>query len=542
MQSLDELPETLDGTYERILREINKPNREFARRLLLCVSAAHHPFRVEELAEFLAFDFGTSLIPNFREDWRPEDPVPAVLSTCSTLLTLLNINESPVIQFSHFSTREFLMSNRLAETYDTISRYHVSMTPAHNLIARACLGILLHLDENISRDSLEKYPLAGYAAQYWVEHARLSQTVEEGMKQLFDPRRPHLAIWVWIHEPNRRWRQSQRAKRPPRPRGTPLQYAALCGLHTVVTFLAIEHSQDVSSRGIDDDPTPLHLASQEGHVEVAGVLLELGADLEAQDKNGQTPLHQAWGHGHFNFARRLIKHGADLKVQDKNGRTPLHHASEHGHVTLARSLVEHGADPVAQDKNGRTPLHQASEHGHLDLARLLIEHGADPDIQEKDGRTPLHHVSGHGHFDFAGFLVEHGAAGDVQDKNGRTPLHQASEHGHLDFTRLLIEHGVDLNVQDKNGHTPLHHASEHDHLDFARLLMEHGANPDVQEKNGRTPLHHASGRGHLAFAQLLIERDAGQDVQDKNGRTPLHHASGNGHLDLARFLIEHVLT
>jgi len=62
--------------HERILREINDRNWEFARRLILCVAVASRP-RVEELAEFLAFEVRP--IPKFREDWRLEDPVGACL-------------------------------------------------------------------------------------------------------------------------------------------------------------------------------------------------------------------------------------------------------------------------------------------------------------------------------------------------------------------------------------------------------------------------------------------------------------------------------
>ena len=171
--ALDELPETLDATYERTLREIDNANREFARRLLLCVAVVSRPLRVEELAEFLAFDFGAGQIPKFREDWRLEDPEEAVLSTCSTLLSVVTLEDAQVIQFSHFSVKEFLTSSRFAEKYDTISqRYHISMTPAHTLVAQACLGVLLHLDANITGDILQKFPLASYAAEHWFEHAR----------------------------------------------------------------------------------------------------------------------------------------------------------------------------------------------------------------------------------------------------------------------------------------------------------------------------------------------------------------------------------
>jgi hypothetical protein len=91
----DELPDTLDGTYERTLQEINDTNWEFAQRLLRVVVVSR-PLRVEELAEFLAFDFKAGQIPKFREDWRLKDPL-EVRSTCSTLLSLANVEDSQVV-------------------------------------------------------------------------------------------------------------------------------------------------------------------------------------------------------------------------------------------------------------------------------------------------------------------------------------------------------------------------------------------------------------------------------------------------------------
>src|SRR5580658_8672108 len=171
-QALAELPETLDETYERSLRGINIANWEFAHRMFQFVAVASRPLHVEELADLLAFDFKAGSIPKFHIDWRLEDPVDAVLSTCSTLLAIVNDEGfddegSLVVQFSHFSVKEFLTSTRLAEATDIISRrYHVSLTPAHTLVAQACLGILLHLDNHITSDSLGGFPLAEYAAKH----------------------------------------------------------------------------------------------------------------------------------------------------------------------------------------------------------------------------------------------------------------------------------------------------------------------------------------------------------------------------------------
>jgi hypothetical protein len=204
-RAIAELPKTLDDTYERTLLEISEANWEFAHRLLQCVAVACRPLGVEELAEFLAFDFKTGPIPEFHESFRLADPIHGVLSTCPSLLSVVNVDGSEVIQFSHFSVKEYLMSARLAEGSDTLSRrYHVPLTGAHTIAAQACLGILLHLDENINSEGLKKFPLAKYAAEHWVDHVQLedvSQRVEDGLKRLFDPRKPHLAIWLQIHDP-----------------------------------------------------------------------------------------------------------------------------------------------------------------------------------------------------------------------------------------------------------------------------------------------------------------------------------------------------
>ena len=92
------------------MREIKNAHWEFTHHLLQCVTMAPRPLRVEELAEVLAFDFKAGPIPRFHGGWRLEDPVDAVLSTCSSLLAIVNVEDFPVIQFSHFPVRECLTS------------------------------------------------------------------------------------------------------------------------------------------------------------------------------------------------------------------------------------------------------------------------------------------------------------------------------------------------------------------------------------------------------------------------------------------------
>jgi hypothetical protein len=122
------LPDTLDETYERTLREINKAEWEIAHRLFQFVSVASRPLLVKELADLLAFDFETGPTPKFHEDWRLEDPIDAVLSTCSSLLaivgyTVLSLFGQGVLDFGPPCwTRDIIPHH-----------YHVSRTPAHTL-------------------------------------------------------------------------------------------------------------------------------------------------------------------------------------------------------------------------------------------------------------------------------------------------------------------------------------------------------------------------------------------------------------------------
>jgi ankyrin repeat protein len=540
--ALSELPETLDETYERTLREINKADWELAHRLFQCVAVASRPLQVEELAEFLAFDFTAGPVAKFQEGWRLEDPVDEVLSTCSTLLALVNVDGSAIIQFSHFSVKEFLTSTRLAKADDeNLRRYTIFMTPAHTLITQASLGMLLHLDETITKEDLTKYPLAEYAGRHWFEHARfenVAQEVEEGLKVLFDPDKPHLSIWVWICDPRTPSMDSDRAERPSAPGGTPLHYAAVCGLQNIAKFLAIEHPGDLNSGGFNNESTPLHVASTYGHVEVARVLTEQGVDMAARNDEGYSPLHVASKNGHVDVARFLVEHGADMLARDNSENTPLHVASLPGHVEVARLLVEHGADVSARDNGDVTPLHVASTNGHAEIVSLLVDHGASLTHLENFEKTALHEASIFGHVNVARFLIDHGADTNASAKDGRTPLHFASSYGYMDIARILLEHGANASAQADDGKSPLHVAASYGNVEISRFLVEHGADVTARTSSGRTPLHFASSCGSVQVARFLIERGADPIPRDKDGRTPWDEAATGGHAEFARFLVE----
>jgi hypothetical protein len=455
---LEELPETLDETYERILRDINKANRAHTHRLLQCLTVAVRPLRVAELAEVLAVDFGTAShggTSKLNPAWRWEDQQHAVLSTCSSLISVVDEDDSQVVQFSHFSVKEFLTSSRLADSSVDVSRFHILFETAHTILAKACLGVLLRLDEHVDDDNVENnFPLARYAAEHWVDHAqfeKVSSHIREEMEYLFDPDKPYFAAWLHVHnidtEPPELSALHFFAVTDESGTATPLYYAALCGFHELAEDLIVKHPQQVNANG-GRCVSPLGAALGRDHLDIVQLLYEHGAIVDVQGKCKRTPLITAPDGGHCEIVEWLLNRGADPNLREDEGfLTPLHVAAGRGQVEISRMLLQHKVDQNALDKHGQTPLHLASQQGHIDVARLLLEHGVDVNAQDNNRSTALHLASEESKLEVARLLLEYVADVEVEDNSGRTPLGVASGELCDEITKLLSEH---LRLKSRN--------------------------------------------------------------------------------------------
>jgi hypothetical protein len=429
------------------LKNINRATRAYAHRLLQCLTVAIRPLRLEELAEVLAFDFDESPggIPKLNADWRREDQERAVLSTCSSLITVVSDGESRIVQFSHFSVKEFLTSDRLAAAVGDISFYHILLEPAHTILAQACLSVLLRLDDCTRETSVQRFPLAEYAARHWVEHAlheNVSLRIKEGMESLFDLHKPHFWRWIQIHDmDDSPWGLADGETLPERLEAAPVYYAALCGFPDVVEKLVDEHPEHINARG-GPCGTVLHAASRWNHLTIVQSLLKHGADVNALGQWKRTPLHIALVWGHLEVGRWLLEHGADVNAKQDDLWTPLHLAARNGYFELVRMFLMHHADINAQNDIGHTPLHGASTTGKVNTVRLLLDHGADLKARGKDQSTPLHRASYWGELEVARLLLERGVDVDAEDDKGRTAYQIALKEGHDEIAQLLSVHGV----------------------------------------------------------------------------------------------------
>ena len=407
----------MDETYERVLKEIKKPNRDHARRLLQCLVVAIRPLRVEELAEVLAVDFEDgSEIPKLKPNWRWDDQEQALLTSCSSLITIIDTDGSRVVQFSHFSVKEFLTSARLATSSQNVSRYHIVLKPAHTILAQTCLGILLR-EDNLAEDSnVEKRsPLAGYAAKHWVRHAQFEDVASriKGMEYLFDPDKPYFSAWRQLHDIDidrpgsvffqftSHWKSGA---------STPLYYAALCGLSNLVEQLIVKYPQHVDIIG-GYYRTPAVAALEGRHFELAQALHRNGSSVDPRGRSGISTLHSAAYYGDLEMIQVLLDYGVDVNAKENDGCTPLDYVLKHRSKDLdprvVPFLLARGTDPNVEANDGLTPLYRASESGRIEITRALVEHGASVEVLDEQGRTPVDVASGEQRDEIIKLLLEH---------------------------------------------------------------------------------------------------------------------------------------
>ena len=565
-QTLNQLPKSLDDTYLRVLGQIPQANQAHAHRMLQFLVVAVRPLEVKELAELLAFEFdgAPEEIPKYRPGLRVDDQTQAVLSTCSSLVTTSEVRYGKrnrrvlrYVQFSHFSVKEFLVSNRLTPLPGDISQYQIRLRPAHTSLTRVCLGLLVHSDDHI-KESVKCSPLADYAARHWVEHAKFEDVrsrVKDGMETLFDPDKPHFDAWVEIYDIDQRVSSRDTWEDP-----NPLYYSALCGFYDLVEHLAMKHPQYVNAFG-GWYKFPLLAALSQGHVNVAELLLTHRAKVDVLETTGKTMLLVALSllrdHSNLlNIVEFLLKHGTDVNSSDNTSTSSLHLAAEYGVQPIVEMLLNHHADVNYLDINGETPLHRLLGGGtyrdcDCDHVRLLLEHGAEVNRRDKDNQTPFRLAIKSGWFRTARTLLEHGADAIVENNSGKS-LWQLllesqiySEDEALDHALLLLKLGVEVNRLDENKEPPLHLAIRLYRFKLAGFLLKHGADANVENNQGET-LWHILSQGDikddsrvLDFLLLSLNNGAEVNRRGRDNETPLHLAIRGRQFMIAKILLEH---
>ena len=233
---------------------------------------------------------------------------------------------------------------------------------------------------------------------------------------------------------------------------TPLHYAAYVNAREVAEVL-LQNGADVNAKD-DNGITPLHNAALSNAYEAAEISLQNEADVnakvtlhasisphytaildkvESDDRNlaDSTPLHAAAFANTCEVAEVLLQNGAAIDAKGDNGGTPLHNAAFANACEVAEVLLQNGAAIDAKGDNGGTPLHYVAFANACEVAEVLLRNGAKVNAKGEGGITPLHYaasvesVEAYDACEVAEVLLRNGAKVNAETDFGYTPLHFA---------------------------------------------------------------------------------------------------------------------
>ena len=204
-------------------------------------------------------------------------------------------------------------------------------------------------------------------------------------------------------------------------------------------------------------------------------------DWKHVDQEGISPLFRVldWGGKYQSLFKVMVNSGANINYETKNGRNPLSQAAAYGYNWAIKILVDAGAD--LRKTTRRIALVVAAESNQLETVKYLVGTlEADPDLKDADGRTALRAASINGYVDIVNYLLKSCRDKiDIENKvNEQSILYDACTGGRTEVVKILLAHGADPNSTSgvKSGKwTSLIKAVQASNIEIARALVDHGA-------------------------------------------------------------------
>ncbi|KAH6673675.1 ankyrin repeat-containing domain protein [Halenospora varia] len=321
----------------------------------------------------------------------------------------------------------------------------------------------------------------------------------------------------------------------------PIHHAALLGDAKIIrdlnSSLNIEDATNLGWR-------PIHLAAMGDHVDVAVVLKDLGAKLDAKSKHPVgsantgfithfpiTALQLSLIKGNQGIAKFLLEDGADYEVMGPMGQGLLHYAAHSGSKEVFLDLVGKGLDPFQKDGNHLLPFHWAACENRVEICkeyiRLCKNRGMSLDIEQNHGETPMGCALRRGHAETAKLLLEAGADPHHRNAVGHTTLMFAPFAKDNGLLNSIVSAGADVNVGDyMDKITALHVACAKKNAEAVKVLVEQGADINAMTSDGWTPLMVAIDYHSVDVTSYLLSQGANVGLEDKFGFSAFEYCGG----------------
>ncbi|KAF7344725.1 Ectomycorrhiza-induced ankyrin-domain/NACHT-domain containing protein [Mycena venus] len=506
---LAELPTELYDIYSRWLDEIHSDDFVYV-KAILCWLIYHKSggnnaaLPLESLADAIAFDFSDSnqYVYNLALRQQKEEDI---LRGLEGLVTRDHSGSSnPGVVLTHASVQDYLLSEQFKNQFDC----DLSADHSHTFMAQTCIGYLLHFsDYPLSKDTIQDFPLAKYAAENWCIH----------LVQAHDRNSLFLQAMKLLEEGSTQYEAFLSQYTTSRP-ATPLHLCCWEGYLEGVQALVTERNIEIQEKGL----TPLDIASLQGNKGIVQLLLDKGAKINTSLEEYGTMLQlAAAGLTTREMLLLILEKVADVNTQGGAYGTALQEASRRGDVGVVKRLIERGANMNARGNGYGTALEVAAFSGQLKMVELLI--GREVSMDSNGGER-----------------VKLSASVNIQDqRTGYMALQAAALGGWLDIVQSLLEGGAGVNAEDVMGPTPLQAALYGGHVHIAELFLDKEA--DVNSRGGEYPsaLQAALYGGHIDITWRLLDNGADVNAQCGEYPTALQSAIYGGHLEIARFLLEH---
>jgi ankyrin repeat protein len=323
-------------------------------------------------------------------------------------------------------------------------------------------------------------------------------------------------------------------------------YAAEEDYIWITPQISIDRVKELIARGVDvnkpwpgreSDGLPIHRAAWYGYTEIASLLIDAGANIDAQNRQGETPLMIAIQNGFdkkYEMVVLLIEAGADVNI--RNG-SALAIAFQRAQWDIVSRLLEAGADPqlwdiVLYDQTHFRFLEALVMRGMQNELTILMERG----LNLKERRWQWLIFNALKDIDMLRFLAEAGMEINIIGRNQLTLLQDAILESR-DAALWLIDRGVNVNYGSRDEMSALMWAVNRGDIELVKILLEAGA--DVNLKRGtQTALSYAFFYGEDEIALLLIGCGADVKVLLFDGWSTLMWAVYSDSIELADKLIK----